>query len=224
MRRTFTFVLLILFASIKLTAQSVGINNSASQPDPSAILDVSATDKGMLIPRMTTAERIAITTPAVGLFVFDTDANGFWFYDGLAWKSISAQPAPAINFRYYASTSQGINANTNTKVNFTNKSFLNNADFANSTFTAPVSGIYNLITSLSIYGNNAASLGVSVLVNGIAKGSPSYYIINGVFQEVGFSDNVELTAGDQLYIQVNASAVIAIVVGQGTFFTGFKIN
>ncbi len=224
MRRTFTFVFLILFASIKLTAQSVGINNSASQPDPSAILDVSATDKGLLIPRMTTAERIAITTPALGLFVFDTDANGFWFYDGLAWKSISAQPAAAINFRYYASTSQGINANTNTKVNFSNQSFLNNADFANSTFTAPVSGIYNLSTSLSIYGNNAASLGVSVLVNGIAKGSPSYYIINGVFQEVGFSDNVELTAGDQLYIQVNASAVIAIVLGQGTFFTGFKIN
>lgn len=224
MRRTLIFVLLILFASIKLTAQSVGINNSASQPDPSAILDVSATDKGMLIPRMTTAERIAITTPALGLFVFDTDANGFWFYDGLAWKSISAQTAAAINFRYYASTNQAINANTNTKVNFSNQSFLNNGGFANSTFTAPVSGIYNLSTSLSIYGNNAASLGVSVLVNGIAKGSPSYYIINGVFQEVGFSDNVELTAGDQLYIQVNASAGIAIVLGQGTFFTGFKIN
>ncbi len=68
---------------------NVGINNS--NPDPSAALDIAATDMGLLIPRMTTSERINITSPANGLLVFDTDTRSFWYYDSNAstWKIIS---------------------------------------------------------------------------------------------------------------------------------------
>ena len=54
------------------------------------MLDIKSTDKGVLIPRMTTTQRTAISTPATGLLVFDQTTGGFWFYNGSAWEDISA--------------------------------------------------------------------------------------------------------------------------------------
>lgn len=81
------FFLLLLPAFAR--AQAVSINTDASNPDPSAILDMKSTDKGMLVPRMTTGQRIAIAAPATGLLVFDTKTGGFWFYNGTAWVDLS---------------------------------------------------------------------------------------------------------------------------------------
>ncbi len=58
-------------------------------PDPSALLDVSSTTQGALLPRMTTAQQDAITSPANGLLIYNTDSSLFRFYDG-AWNSIAA--------------------------------------------------------------------------------------------------------------------------------------
>jgi hypothetical protein len=75
-------------------AQNIGINVDGSAPDGSALLDVSAAalpanaKRGLLIPRMTTAERTAIAAPATGLLVFDSTTNGFWYYDGTVWTSL----------------------------------------------------------------------------------------------------------------------------------------
>ena len=44
----------------------IGINNKNSQPDNSAMLDVKSTSMGMLVPRMTIAQRDAINNPAKG--------------------------------------------------------------------------------------------------------------------------------------------------------------
>ena len=84
--------LIILFAclithNLNLLSQ-VAINTTGANPDPSAMLDVSATDKGMLIPRLSTAQRNAITTPATGLMVYDNDTNSFWFFDGTVWTEL----------------------------------------------------------------------------------------------------------------------------------------
>lgn len=53
----------------------------------SALLDVQSTSKGFLPPRMTTAQRTAISSPATGLFVYDTDLSQLYFYNGSAWTS-----------------------------------------------------------------------------------------------------------------------------------------
>ncbi|MBN2175441.1 MAG: tail fiber domain-containing protein [Bacteroidales bacterium] len=75
-------LLLILFIITGLEAISqVAINADNSSPDPSAMLDVKSTDKGMLVPRMTSAQRTAISDPAGGLLVFDSDTGSFWFYN-----------------------------------------------------------------------------------------------------------------------------------------------
>src|SRR5688572_14648067 len=82
----FTFCL-SAFLPFCLTGQ-VAINQDNSTPDPSSLLDVKSTSKGMLVPRMATANRNAIGTPATGLLVYDTDVKSFFFFDGTAWKEI----------------------------------------------------------------------------------------------------------------------------------------
>jgi hypothetical protein len=67
----------------------VSINATAALPDASAVLDLSSTTKGMLVPRMTTAQRNAIVAPATALMVYDTDQLGFSFYNGSSWVNLN---------------------------------------------------------------------------------------------------------------------------------------
>ena len=59
-------------------------------PDASSMMDVSSTNKGMLAPRMTTAQRVAIASPANGLLVYDTTENAFYFYKASVWTKIDS--------------------------------------------------------------------------------------------------------------------------------------
>lgn len=80
-------LLLLLGCGPYLQAQ-VSINTDNSNPDPSAMLDVNSTGKGVLIPRMTAAERDAIAAPANGLLVYVTTDSSFYFYEGNAWAKV----------------------------------------------------------------------------------------------------------------------------------------
>ena len=90
MNRLLTLLFLSsVFCTTGVYAQNVGVGTSS--PDNSAKLDVSATDGGLLIPRMTEVQRDAIATPATGLMIFQTDgAAGFYYYDGAAWTAIGS--------------------------------------------------------------------------------------------------------------------------------------
>lgn len=68
------------------TTNSITIGDSIS-PDASAVLDLKSTTLGLLIPRMTTAQRNAISTPATGLIVYDTTLNQIFFYNATSWQS-----------------------------------------------------------------------------------------------------------------------------------------
>jgi uncharacterized protein (TIGR02145 family) len=80
---SFFIVMLILYDSI-LFAQ-VGINTDASNPDPSAILDAKSTSMGFLLPRMTTTQMKAISSPAAGLLVYNTTLRMMCLFDGTSW-------------------------------------------------------------------------------------------------------------------------------------------
>jgi len=56
-----------------------------SSPDPSALLDLESTTQGFLAPSMTSAQRMAIASPAKGLMVYDTTANDLFEWNGTAW-------------------------------------------------------------------------------------------------------------------------------------------
>jgi hypothetical protein len=86
-RRVIICVVSILcFAAVNSYGQNVGIGTTA--PHASSKLDIQSTNQGLLVPRMSTAQRTSIVSPAIGLFVFDTDTNSFWFYGGAAWINL----------------------------------------------------------------------------------------------------------------------------------------
>lgn len=76
------------FSNVQIFGQ-VAINDDQSDPAASAMLDVKATDKGVLIPRMTAVQRDGITDPATGLTVFVTTENNFYFFNGDSWQRLS---------------------------------------------------------------------------------------------------------------------------------------
>ncbi len=78
-----TLSISLLFVNI--FGQQIGIGTNS--PDTSAVLDIQSTSSGLLIPRMTTAQRNAIFSPANGLLVYDTNTNSFWFYNG-SWNNL----------------------------------------------------------------------------------------------------------------------------------------
>ena len=85
------FTLLLFFLSTTISySQNVGItdNGATFSPDASSVLELKSTSRGVLVPRMTSAERTAISGPGVGLMVYDTDTKSFWYYD-VTWKNIS---------------------------------------------------------------------------------------------------------------------------------------
>jgi hypothetical protein len=79
-------LLMFLLVENNLFGQGAAINETGTNADPSAILDVSSTNKGLLMPRMTESERDAIQSPAIGLMIFNTTSNCFNFWNGLTWK------------------------------------------------------------------------------------------------------------------------------------------
>src|SRR5262245_10374691 len=69
-------------------SQGMGINPSGNPPNSSAGLDIDFTNKGLLIPRLSTSQRTAITSPANGLLVYDTDIKAFFYFEGTQWTQI----------------------------------------------------------------------------------------------------------------------------------------
>jgi uncharacterized protein (TIGR02145 family) len=91
--------LFLLLAFIGLSQMNAQVGIGTTSPDASSILDVTSPndDKGFLPPRLTTAQRDAIASPAVGLTIFNTTNGCIEFYNGELWVSAcdgSLQPGP----------------------------------------------------------------------------------------------------------------------------------
>ncbi len=74
-------------------ANIVGLNGSVgigtSSPAASATLELNSSTKGFLPPRMTNVQRDAISSPATGLLVYQTDGTtGLYYYDGFNWSAV----------------------------------------------------------------------------------------------------------------------------------------
>ncbi len=80
--------------ALVVTNEKVGIGTNS--PDGSAVLDISSTSKGLLIPRMTLAQRDAIVAPKSGLQVFVTTDSSMYLYDGINWGKVQSGNAPWV--------------------------------------------------------------------------------------------------------------------------------
>jgi trimeric autotransporter adhesin len=147
----FTLLLLPLF-SIITKSQSVAINTDGSSANTSAILDVKSTEKGMLVPRMSKAQKLAITTPANGLLIYQNtpDSVGFYYYDGTNWIWLqNANAGWGIDGNNNINNTNFIGTINNTPLRF--KVFNNNAGFIDSTSQNTALGYNALMASTANY-------------------------------------------------------------------------
>lgn len=177
MKNLITVVLFIaLFFLQDSIAQNVGINNPV--PDASALLDMVSTAKGILVPRVTTAQRNAIPSPATGLLVYDNSINKFYYFNGSAWIPVGgnlgwsltgdAGTTPATNF-IGTTDAQSLLI----KVNNVQAGFLDDNDgvfLGRNTFLGKSAGLSNTITGYDNtfigtkagYSNTTGTLNTSV--------------------------------------------------------------
>ncbi|GIV43672.1 MAG: hypothetical protein KatS3mg035_0795 [Bacteroidia bacterium] len=120
MKKVFIVTSILMgFISYSCTfSQNVGINTTGTPPDNSALLDVDANGmspkKGLLIPRMTTAERNAIPSPATSLLIFNTTTGCFEFWDGSNWIALQPCAGGCI-----PPTAPGAGSHSNTQTSIT---------------------------------------------------------------------------------------------------------
>lgn len=97
MEKSFILFFVVIMTTHFVEAQ-VGIGTES--PDLSSILDVDTTEKGILLPRMTTVQRNAVTDPANGLTVFDTSEQAYYFYNASesTWERLSSSRLERDNY------------------------------------------------------------------------------------------------------------------------------
>jgi trimeric autotransporter adhesin len=110
MKKLFILSYFVFLISYSLFAQSVGIGTNA--PNASAQLDVTATNKGILVPRVTNAQMLAIASPANGLLVYNTDSASFAYRNATAWVFVKGNNTASNDW-----STKG-NAGTDTSKNF----------------------------------------------------------------------------------------------------------
>jgi hypothetical protein len=91
--------ILLLFAFFLTFTTHAQIGIGTVTPNVSSVLDITSTTKGLLAPRMTTAERTAIVTPAESLLVYDTTVKAFYYYNltTTSWVKIANENSALRN-------------------------------------------------------------------------------------------------------------------------------
>ena len=92
----FSFGELFTGANTRMAIDTLGrVGIGTIDMDPSAQVHMNSTNRGLIVPRMTSSQRNAIVAPALGLLVFDTDKHTLYMFDGTAWVAF-AQQAPGF--------------------------------------------------------------------------------------------------------------------------------
>jgi hypothetical protein len=87
MKKTYCFLLFTFFTAPVFVDAQVGIGTF--NPNSTSLLELFSTSKGLLVPRMTSADRDLILAPAVGLLIYNTSTSSFNYFD-TDWKDYSA--------------------------------------------------------------------------------------------------------------------------------------
>lgn len=223
MKRNLIILAAFILASTMFAQAQVGIGTTT--PNASAALDVQSTTRGILLPRMTGAQRIAIAAPADGLIVYQTDAvSGLWMRILGVWVRLTS-----TNDSFGSST--GFAANTTgsliavvlggTDVPLPSSQSLGSnitVNGANTTFTVAQTGRYRISYGI----NTTAALLVSSRL--MINGAPS--TVGTIAPAVSASRLaaeviINLTAGDAIGLQLFGliGAVVLTPASQGAALT-----
>ncbi len=136
------------------TGGNIGIGTTG--PAATALLDLTSTEKGFLAPRMTEAQRDAISSPATGLFIYNTTTNQYDMYNGTSWGAVGGgvpTDAQYVTLAVNATLTDERVLTAGTNISVTDGGAGGNVTIA--TINNPV--FSTSVTSPIIYGSSAAS-------------------------------------------------------------------
>lgn len=169
--------LLVLMLSVAINSLSAQVGFNNPNPHPSSIVDLTANDKGLLVPRMSSAQRLAIANPANGLLVFDITLKAFCVYDTVAnpdkWLMLNSMMADATsnsNITSHPAGNLGIGV-----PNPKHKLEVNGNIKASDTLIATVGRFSGPITASSFSGNGSVPSGAIMMWYGTTP--PSGWVI-----------------------------------------------
>jgi len=195
MKKIVLYLCVFMFLAINATFSQVAINMSGNNPDPSAMLDINAANKGLLIPRVSLStledNQSPIPNPATGLMVFNLDGNsqpaGLYVWTGMSWTSYTTMeqvvntvgaaaqiPSFGEMYEYHplgSFTSLPI-ASSGSWVPWSSavSGNVNNMTFSVSTFMITLAGNYHLAFNGSIQADKAGHVvDAAVFVNGVRQ-------------------------------------------------------
>jgi len=186
------------FAISSIKAQNVVVSDDDGYTaDNSAMLDVKSTTKGLLIPRVTSAQRVAISSPATGLLVFDSTEKAFYYYDGTLWVNLSKGQVWSVNNNYVYLTDINDKVGIGTSTPNSKLEVKADASFGagDTLFVVKDSG-----------GNPVFAVfpdGAKVYVDDNAKGSVGGFAVSGRSPAKGEGDNYLYVTPDSTRIYIN---------------------
>lgn len=197
----------LLFSAAIFAQDNVGIGTLT--PHPSAKLDITSTNKGLLIPRMDSSQRVTIPLPAVGLIVFQTNATpGFYYYNGAFWTILNTSQLEKIT----EAGNSGFRILGRNPINYGDIG-LSAIDLSFSTSTSSTKGATGNYSTALGYQTTASGFFSSVLGNlNTASGTSSTAMGSGSIA----SGNYSTTLG----VNTSASGTSSLAMGSGSIASG----
>jgi hypothetical protein len=227
MKRIITLALML--SALGMTCQNIAINSTGALPAASAMLDITSTTSGLLIPRMTSAQKTAIAAPATGLIVYDTTLNAFWYYNGTAWVpllssatgwmltgnslagtefmgSTNAQPV-----KFYSNNTERARILSTGEVVVGSTTAFVNDQFSVYSTTAAINGYVSATNGSAVYGEAVVTNGIGLYGNCNTASNG-----RGVF---AYANGAGTTLAGYVY-NANVSGAGFIGTGSGATFAG----
>jgi hypothetical protein len=209
-------LLLALIASGIGQAQNIGLGTNT--PDNSAMLDIKASDKGILIPRVSTSGRNAIPGPAKGLLVYDTTLSRFYYHTGSVWAEVGNQP---VNWSTAGNTGTGLGAalgtNDNANLFFKTNGYRSGAIF----WGAQASATFGYAAAPNFSGSGISAFGSNAL-GSLTTGSNNTAV--GLNSLKNTNTGYENTAVGSGALILNTTGVQNTAVGAGALFNNVANN
>uniref|UniRef100_UPI0040478540 hypothetical protein n=1 Tax=Algoriphagus sp. TaxID=1872435 RepID=UPI0040478540 len=176
------------------------IVGATSEATPTAILEVSSTTQGFLPPRMTIAQRSAITNPAQGLMIYCTNCGTYGepqYYNGNAWMNFAgsegSKNTPIINlnvdtYTFTANTPQGPTVATNTGTGTTyvyTYEGTGSTSYSASSTRPTNAGTYSVTVSLNASGDGNYTTATASAAFTIAQAMPTVTLSIGTYAYSG---------------------------------------
>lgn len=173
----------IVCASPNPTIDSSGrVGIGTATPNTNALLDLYATDKALLLPRLTTAARDALGTPAAGLFIYNSTTNALNVYTGSAWTALATATAAGSDTQVHYNSSGAYAGDSGFTYSATNKAVtLGGATVTTSNPVLNLSQTWNAgavtFTGLKLNVTDTASASASLLAD-LQVGGSSKFSVN----------------------------------------------